>query len=912
MRSTTRHKTSTVSHWLHPLTLAVLAVMTPAVHAAPTGNALAGASLPLAGTVISNMAVGEYVEEGSTVRQTSRSNLVETTIIPVQAFRLDADRTTQAVAGQQVYFSHELRNTGNIKDVYQLVLTDPAGGITYTTQAVYFDRNRDGVPDGAALTAGQLNAITLDAGESIGLLVGATIPLGTAAATYANSLQLTAKSTGNNTLSTLLNNDSVVVSSNAVIQVRKSFSVTKAPTGTVITIRLDYQNTSNIASGVLTLTDDLAAGKLVYQNNSAVWSGGIVNDAPAGDATGIDYQYNNTSKLVTASLTSVPANSSGSISFNVTINSATAGDIPNTAGVVYDPDNNVGTANNVTTTSNKAVVSVPASYGVVINAIAGSASQLAADNLSIVPTVNQGGVASFSNYVWNTGNITDVYNLTPTGSTLPTGSVVEFFRQDGFTPILDSNGDGIPDTGPLAVGASFPVIVKVRFPTTQTDQTGVDYSIFPKATSIASAAAVDTVEDRTQTIASPLVDLANTTPASGVGNGNIDNAGAALKTLTASVGGSVVYPISVTHTGAPTLYNLSADADGDFSTLNLPAGVTVTFAQTGAGGTCSPTGATVSQTRALSNGETQLLCAIVNVASGTAAVTNTPLYFRAYSPTYVSNGTGTPTNTGADIIKNGLTISNTAPAQVLFTPDLRGQIAPNGTIVYTHTLTNQGSTLINDTQPFVVTNDQTGFSTTLYYDANDNGVLDASDPLVTDLDSFSSNGANGLAAGESIRLFSKVQSTGTLLGVENTTNIKLLSTAGTLLGQVTDITTVSQTLIRLTKLQALDTDCNGVADTGSYSTATLPIQNNSNGVGQCVLYRVTVRNEGSVAIGAFNFRDSTPAATVLSTIPTCPDCTPASITSPLVGTTGAVSGQLPSIAAGGQHNFMFGVQYKGQ
>jgi hypothetical protein len=42
------------------------------------------------------MAVGEYIEEGSTVMLTSRSNVVETTILPVQAFRLDADRSVQA------------------------------------------------------------------------------------------------------------------------------------------------------------------------------------------------------------------------------------------------------------------------------------------------------------------------------------------------------------------------------------------------------------------------------------------------------------------------------------------------------------------------------------------------------------------------------------------------------------------------------------------------------------------------------------------------------------------------------------------------------------------------------------------------------------------------------------------------
>lgn len=896
---------------LHPLALALLGCCVATAQAATPANPLPTASIPLAGSVISNMALGEYLEEGSTVVQTSRSNLVETTIIPTYAFRLEANRSLEGVAGQIVYFAHELTNTGNVADRYQLSITDPVGGIEYADEAIYLDRNRDGQPDGSALSLAQLADINLQSGETLGLLVGATIPLGTAAASYANSLQISATSSGDNTLATLTNNDSVVVSDNAVIRVRKAFSVSQAPTGTVVTVQLVYENLSSVSSGQVTITDDLSAGTLLYQSNSGTWSeGSTVTDAAGGDSAGLNYEYNGTTQTLTAILNNIPANSTGVISFNVAINSPQAGDIPNLAGVVYDPDNNAGTPNNVTTTSNTAIVNVPAIYNVVINAISGSASQAPADNLQTVPSVDQGGVATFQNYVWNTGNSTDTFNLSIASSNLPAGSVVEFFRTDGITPILDSNGDGTPDTGPMAVGESYPIVVKVRFPTSQTDQPAQDYSVFPQAQSINRAAAVDTVEDRTNQIVSQLVDLANTLPASGVGNGNIDNAGAALKTLSTNAGGTVIFPITVAHTGTPTRYSLAADADGNFATLNLPAGVSVVFAES-VGGSCATMGAIVGQTRALNDGETQTLCAVVSVATGTAASTATPLFFRAFSPTYVSNGTGTPTNAGSDIIKNALTISNDAPAQVLFTPDLRGQIAAGGTIVYTHTIVNQGSTAVTTTQPFVVTNSQIGFTTTLYYDANDNGLFESTDPIITDLDSFSSNGANGLDAGESIRIFAKVQNDGTaLLGSENNTLIRLLDGASVELGRVLDITTMSNTLIRLTKMQALDANCDGTADSGTYTTATLPIQRNSDGQGQCVLYRLTVRNEGDTAIGAFNFRDSTPAGTVMRIAPTCASCTTTS--APATGDVGSVSGQVPSIAPSASYIFNFGVQYNGR
>lgn len=899
---------------LTPLAMAVSMALVTAP--AWSNNPLAAASLPLAGTVISNMAVGEYLEEGSTVVQTSRSNLVETTILPVYAFRLEDHRAVVTNAGQQVFFAHELRNTGNVADTYQLELEDPAGGIDFVgTEAIYFDRNRDGAPDGVALTPGELAALSLQAGESIGLLVGATVPVGTAAGNYLNSLVLSAQSS-DNSLQVLLNNDSLTISDQAVIQVRKSFSVTQAPSGTIVTVRLNYENTSAVVSGLVRITDVLTDPRLSYQANSATWTGGAtVTDAAAGDSAGLNYEYVSASETVIAELTSVPANSSGVISFNVLLSAPLAGDIPNTADVVYDPDNNAGTLNNVTTTTNTAIVQVPALYGVELNGLAGSPSALAADNLVIRPNVSQGGVASFNNYVWNTGNITDTYNLTIGSSNLPAGSVIEFFRADGVTQILDSNGDGIPDTGSLAVGASLPIVVKVRFPASYTGGNG-PYNLFPVAQSIASAATNDDVQDQVTQIETQLVDLFNNNdpdPDTGVGNGVIEGAGGApLKTLSTEAGTTVIYPIKVTHTGTPTQYSLAADADLDFAVANLPAGVSVVFAETGINGNCTPIGTTTGQTRVLNDGETQALCAVVSVAAGTPAAT-VDLYFRAFSPTYVS--TIAPTNAGSDLIKNALTIINPAIPQLAFTPDLRGQIAPAGTIVYTHVIVNNGDTVIMpraglSTPPFEVTNDQAGFTTTLYLDANDNGILDAADTII-------SSALANLQPNDRVRIFAKVEANaGVLLGTENLTLIELYGTGNVKLEQVQDITTVSDTLIRLTKLQALDTDCNGTPE-GSYTTASLPIQRNYNpdgsaGAGQCVLYRVIVRNEGTAGIDAFNFRDATPAGTVLRTAPSCTPVACSSVTAPSVGSVGTVSGQVPSIAPAASHQFSFAVQYDGR
>lgn len=78
------------------------------------------------------------------------------------------------------------------------------------------------------------------------------------------------------------------------------------------------------------------------------------------------------------------------------------------------------------------------------------------------------GELKFTNYVWNIGNTTDRFNLTLTNSTFPAGSQIELYRADGVTPLLDSNADGIPDTGLLAANTNLPVVVKVRFPSSYT------------------------------------------------------------------------------------------------------------------------------------------------------------------------------------------------------------------------------------------------------------------------------------------------------------------------------------------------------------------------------------------------------------------------------------------------------------
>lgn len=864
-----------------------------------------GHAAALAGNIISNMAVGEYQEEGSSVVQTSRSNLVQTTIIPVYTFTLSADRSVAASAGQRVFFTHELTNTGNANDSYTLAASNLTGdGFDYTTLLVYLDANRDGVPDGAAITS-----YSLAAGDSVGLLVGGSVPAGTSNAAFGNA-SLTATSQTNS--QARLNTDRATVSNQAVIVVRKAFSVTQANLNDIVTVRLDYENTASVASGSVQLTDILLPAQLTYVNDGTEnWNGQLVNPATgSNDPTGIDYSVTN--NTLSAVLSSVPANSSGFIQFKVRVNQNLAGRIPNTATFTYDHDNNTATTA-LSSSSNTALLMVKANYAVEINALATSASNAAADNLLTAAAVSSGSEIVFRNYVWNTGNSEDRFNLGIASDTFPAPHQVEFFRADGVTPLLDSNGDSIADTGLLQPGAKLEIVVKVRTASTFAASSATSYSVFPRAQSLGDASKTDTVEDRGSlivTAAGLLVDLTNSpeTTNNASGNGSIKNAGNPWKTLSANSGASVTFPLSVKHSGAPTAYLLTADGDGNFNNPDLPLGVeAVTFYQSTAN-SCSTLGSEINQTRLLNDGESQLYCAVVRLKSDAASATAVGIYFKAASATYASSNNSS--NPGFDSLYNAITISSlNAVGSVQLTPNLRGQIAPNGTIVYSHNLLNNGSTSLNANSQLVVSNDRPGFSTTLYYDANADGQLDSSDPVMTSLANIP---AAQLAAGAQIRIFAKVQHNGSnSVGVVNSTLIELRDSTNALLGSVTDITTISTTQIRLYKLQAKDDNCDGTADS-AYTAATLTIGKNSNGSAQCVLYRVTVRNEGAAAIGTFNFRDSTPAATVMASAPVCSSCTANTIAAPAIGLTGNLSGTVPAIASGASHNFEFGVRYAGQ
>ncbi|HNP01448.1 MAG TPA: hypothetical protein PKN43_01555, partial [Agitococcus sp.] len=215
------------------------------------------------------------------------------------------------------------------------------------------------------------------------------------------------------------------------------------------------------------------------------------------------------------------------------------------------------------------------------------------------------------------------------------------------------------------------------------------------------------------------------------------------------------------------------------------------------------------------------------------------------------------------------------------TTDRTGQVFPSGTVVYEHTLTNNGNVVEGDALDELLltgTNSLAGFSTILYIDTNNNGVLDAADAVITGAGAGGNNfhtvtvgtagtglgnGLAGLDIGESVRIFAKVQApAGATPGTTDSLTV-LAQAVGTINSIAapsatnTDTTNVIGGQIRLDKEQALDAACDGNAD-AAFTNA------NINALpGACIMYRIVATNEGVSPVTSVLINDTTPSFTTL-------------------------------------------------
>ena len=844
----------------------------------------AHAAAPSAGTNISNIASASYTDSNGS-NKTVTSNVVSTTVLQVASFTLIADQTQTANANGQVSLSHTLTNTGNGSDTFNVAVANndtrdnTTDNYDFSGLNVYLDANKDGVPDSQT----PITSVTLTAGQSVNLIVQATTASNNVTAGDLGKLTVSAIS-GFDTSVTAKNVDTVKITNGAVISLLKSASVSNvdatssSPAAREVEYTLAYQNTGNTTATNVTITDVLPSS-LTYVAGSATVNGTAVSDA--ADADG----YNFTSGTATLVIPTVVANSSGVLKFKVRVNQNTpAGIIRNIAEV--DPD---GPGAEVKTPSNPNDVTVlGVKKGTINDSTAdafadGQASTAPADDV-ITKSTTQGTPVTFGVtagggepiVVHNTGNVIEAFNISVNKNSLPTGSIVELFKADGVTPLTDTNGDGVADTGPIASGATYQVVAKVTLPSSYSSTTPI--STILTSTPVTNSTGTDTINLVIDKVVASTVDLHNGDATNSTGTvvgASGKDTGQYIDTKSTKPGQATNFPLTIDNKGATgDNYNLSTSP-------TLPAGWTVQYYL--ADGAGDPTGAPITNTGNIPSGGTVKLVAVVTPPAN-APAGDQEVIFKVSSP-----ATGL-----TDVMSDRVTVETNRILSLQ--SDRTGQVAPGGTVVYKHTLTNNGNIVEGataNTLPFTLTNDQTanGWVTTLYVDSNNDGVADAGE-LVTGSDLAVKTGS--IARGASVNLLIKVQApTNATAGTPSAVvlTIKPTVVGGQSVADLvnTDLTTVTSGQVRLVKEQSLANCVTGAA--GTYTQNTVSAK-----PGECVKYRITATNEGNADVTNVVISDATPAYTTLKVIasasPVATNATLSTSTAALTdGSTGTIAAE---------------------
>ena len=842
------------------------------------------AASPLAGTSIGNQASATYVD-GSAVTRSVSSNVVSTTVQQIAALTITQDLAKTAAAGTQVSYPVTLTNTGNGTDSFALT-TAMAGGFNFTSVTYYADANGDGVADNTTPITITGN---LAPGAVFRFVAIGNVPT-TVLSGAVNVLTITATSGFAPAVFAVVT-DTTTITNNAVINVTKTMSaVSGASPSTGYTVTLSYNNTGNIAATAVTLTDALPAG-MTYVTGSGRWSvtGATVLTDAADGVQGIapNINYSVLGNTVSGVVNSVAAGQAGTLTFQVNINSGlAAAPLNNTATFAYnDGVNAIPTAN-----TNTFVFTVNQTASVTATG-------------TLIGSAPQGSTVTFSNVFTNGGNGTDSFDVAIGTSSFPAGSSFALYKADGVTPLVDTNGNGIPDTGPVtgvltAPGNTYTVVLKVTLPAGATGNG--PFSVSKTGTSKFDPTQIATATDTLTAIAVNTVDLTNsvnantTSSIAGLGAGPFATTGAGtIVTNATNPGTTTRFTLNVVNSLNSTgdTFNLAASTDANFGSLSLPAGWTVVFRDS--------TGTVITNTGIVASNATAVVFADVTVPAGQPAIPGgMPITFRALSPS-----TGS-----ADKITDSVIVNTVRSVTV--TPTNVGQVVPGGSVIYTHTITNAGNVAENvgglNTITLSLGETQAGFTSVVYLDANNNNIIDATDPVINAPADLGS-----IAVGGSKQLLVKVTaSSGVGIGVLNTTTLTA-TTSGTInlvaapvVVSTTDATTVISGNIVLLKEQALDANCDGVADT-AYSVATITTGAIPTA---CIRYRVTATNNGSANVDTLVLSDATPVSTTYigtnpaATVPVSP------VTTPVSGTAGTISATIGTLTPSASVVLTFGVK----
>ncbi|MEG0730343.1 MAG: hypothetical protein RR421_03455, partial [Cetobacterium sp.] len=283
-------------------------------------------------------------------------------------------------------------------------------------------------------------------------------------------------------------------------------------------------------------------------------------------------------------------------------------------------------------------------------------------------------------------------------------------------------------------------------------------------------------------------------------------------------------------------FALDYSTSPSFANNTLPDGVTVKFANTA--------GAEITRTGELQPGGNLKVVVTVSTTKDVLAGTQA-LYFRAKS---VATG-------ASDIKYDAYTI--TATRSIAITPNNTGYTYAGGTIVYPHTVKNNGNVLegdgISSSLNLFTTNSLTNWTSQIFLDVDGNGVYNP----VTDVPFVDFATIGGLKPGQSVGIFIKVISPVTAQTNEKDyTVINGNLSQGTypsspIVTSATDTTTIQSSTLTIEKFQSLD---------GNIYTKALQLAK----PGQKIYYKIVTKNTGNVDAKDVVIQDNVPQYTSIN------------------------------------------------
>lgn len=831
---------------------------------------------------------------------------------------------------------------------------------------VFRDLNGNGVADAGepviATTTGSNGPIRLSASEAANLLIAARLPNGAVSGATFGAVITAApvSSTGaagafgrvTDTTTTpiaISDNDAAIpgtnhllttVTSNAVLEVTKSATPTITTVGGVTTYGVSYvvtvRNTGGRAAQNVRIVDALPTGTLLVPGSIvSTGFGGNVGDASAASSTTLDetsygFDINRNGVDTDTGVEGVagldaelPAGATVQMTFNVTYDPvgptapfASGDKITNIAYAVGDLD---GDGNDDDESpSNPAVVEAPPlrlvslddtnilGGGLGVND-GGDDDVLTGGGLNDVQTVDTaplGATVLFNLVVSNGGNVSDLYNLQILPAhNFPAGTIFSFWNESGTAQLLDTDGDGRPNTPTIAAGGLHNIQVRAILPQQAT------LGAAPYIANVRASSSVEplTVSDDTAlhllAISSAGVDLANAAGpwVSGANLHVYDPAATLAPTTTQAinVGASASFPLFIHNNGGVAdsfqLYAGGGWYAGAASVTTrlqaLPAGWSVQF--------LTAANQPITTTPAIQPGGTYELRAVVQAPNNYAqALTDYSGFFAstgttdsvidrltggAYDGAYPIFFAVHSQNTGVSDVKLDAVKVNAQPRYELSADKDQQTIWPGGSSRTDHLLKNTGNT--DEDYSFSTTSANPAWGTTILVDTNGDGQPDTPlsnlspgnpvtirnpDGSLTTVNVVD-DGAGGvnipLKPGQEVQVWLDVQAP-TNVSADERNVVTLLATDGATTQDAQVPYRVSLGVLRLTKSATVDNGWCIASPSAAAPDATLAPassfleQGRLVRPGDCAIWQIVANNYGTESAYEIKISDAVPDFTV--------------------------------------------------